>query len=102
LFFIKSIASVNRDFFMVYSGNSMYKLLRADARRKRVTLHGDPFKDRYSSGTDYPYWKGTVVGIDISLDATGEFNTLLDLIRRTYIKTIKERKKQRYRRPRFI
>lgn len=101
LFFIKSIAKVNRDFFMIYSGNAMYKLLKSEPSN-RVRLYADPFNDRHSKGDDFPYWTGTVVGIDITLDATEEFSILLDLIRDTYIRTVKERKKARYRRPRFI
>lgn len=100
LFFIKSIAAVNRDFFMIYSGNAMYKLLKSKSLRPR--LHADPFKDRYSVKEDLPYWQGTAVGIDISLDNTKEFSVLLNLIREIYIKTIKERKKQKYKRARFI
>jgi anti-sigma regulatory factor (Ser/Thr protein kinase) len=102
LFFIKSIAQVNREFFMIYSGNAIYKLLKSKPGSNRITLHGDPFQDRHSKGEDYPYWEGTAVGIDISLDKTKGFSILLDLIRDTYIKTIKERKKERYRKPRFI
>lgn len=100
LFFIKSIAKVNRDFFMIYSGNAMYKLLKSEP--VHIRLYADPFKDKHSKDEDLPYWQGTIVGIDISLDATKEFSILLDLIRATYIKTVKERKKARYRRPRFI
>lgn len=100
LFFIKSIAKINKDFFVIYSGDSMYKLLKHGSEHTR--LYSDPFRDRHSKREDLPYWKGTVVGIDISLDATKEFSELLDLIRDLYIKTIKERKKERYRRPRFI
>ena len=102
LFFIKSIAKVNRDFFLIYSGNSMYKLLKLNADARRIRLHADPFSDRHSKEENFPFWNGTVVGIDISLDATKEFSLLLDLIRKTYVKTIKERKKARYRRPKFI
>ena len=102
LFFIRSIAKVNRDFFMIYSGDAMYKLLKSKAGLKRIRLHADPFKDRHSKGEKFPFWKGTVVGIDMSLDSTKEFSILLDLIRDTYIKTIRERRKARYRRPRFI
>lgn len=102
LFFIKSIANVNRDFFMIYSGNAMYKLLKIKPSPKQVILHADPFKDKYSSGEDFPFWRGTIVGIDISLDTTREFSILLDLIRDTYVKTVKERRKAKYRRPRFI
>ncbi|MCX6814631.1 MAG: ATP-binding protein [Candidatus Aenigmarchaeota archaeon] len=102
LFFIKSIAQINRDFFMIYSGNAMFKLLKSADGRKHVRLEADPFKNRHSKGEDYPFWNGTVVGIDISLSKTSEFSVLLDLIREVYIKTVRERKKEGYRKPRFI
>jgi anti-sigma regulatory factor (Ser/Thr protein kinase) len=102
LFFIKSIAQVNREFFMIYSGNAMYKLLKSKPDSKHIILHGDPSKDRHSEGEDYHFWQGTVVGVDISLSKTEEFSVLLDLVRDAYVKTIKERKKEKYRRPKFI
>jgi len=102
LFFIKSIAKVNRDFFIIYSGDSMYKLLKSKPGKRRVRLHADPFDDRHSNVENLPLWKGTVVGIDITLDSTEEFSILLDLIRNTYINSIRERKKQRKQRARFI
>lgn len=102
LFFIKSIAKVNHDFFLIYSGETMYKLLKSSQEKRRISLYANPFKDRHSSDENLPYWMGTIVGIDISLDKTKEFSVLLDLIRETYVKTIRERKKARYRRPKFI
>lgn len=102
LFFIKSIAKVNRDFFIIYSGNTMYKLLKSDLDKEKIKLYADPLKDKHSKDENLPYWTGTIVGIDISLDATKEFSLLLDLIRDIYVKTIKERRKAKYRRPRFI
>jgi len=101
LFFIKSIADVNRDFFMIYSGKAMYKLLKRKLG-SRVRLSIDPFSDRHSKEDQFPFWQGTVVGIDISLDATREFSALLDLIKDTYTKAVKERKKAKYKKPRFI
>lgn len=102
LFFIKSIAKVNRDFFMIYSGNSMYKLLKT-AVDKKVRLYADPFQDKHSNKNNLPYWQGTVVGVDLNLNSNEAFNHLLNLIREIYSKTIKERRKQYYkRRPRFI
>ena len=56
----------------------------------------------YSKGEKYPFWEGTVVGVDISLSETKEFSILLDLIREVYIKTIRERKKEKFKEPRFI
>jgi anti-sigma regulatory factor (Ser/Thr protein kinase) len=101
LFFIKSIASVNRDFFIVYSGSGFYKLLKKPPS-KTLRLNADPSKDRHSEDDSLPFWQGTVVGIDISLDQTEEFSLLLDAIKETYSHAVKERKKNRYRKPKFI
>ena len=84
---------------MIYSGNAMYKLLKSGAKPE---LHADPFRDRHSSDNNLPVWQGTVVGIDISLDSTNEFSILLDLIWETYKKAIRERKKIRVKKVRFI
>lgn len=100
LFFIKSIAQVNRDFFVIYSGHAMYKLLKRNP--KRLVLHADPFEDRHSRDEDLPFWKGTVVGIDITLGTSREFSILLDHIRKTYQKAVRERRKARYKKPRFL
>ncbi len=101
LFFIKSIATRNRNFFVIYSGNAMYKLLkRKDGDTK---LFADPFSDRHSKNGDLPYWQGTVVGIDITLDSTEAFTLLLDLMRDIYGEAIKERRRLRkHRTPKFI
>ena len=100
LFFIKSIASVNQDFFVICSGDTMYKLLK---RRTRLTrLHADPFDDRHSMIDGLPPWPGTLVGVDISLDQSSDFADLLDSIRNTYDQAVRERKKTRLRKPRFI
>ena len=101
LFFIKSIASVNRDFFILYSGSALYKLLKRTSE-KRISLRADPFKDRHSKDGGLPAWQGTVVGVDITLDQTKEFSLLLEAIRKTYSKAVQERKKARHKRPRFI
>lgn len=101
LFFIKSIAKVNRDFFVIYSGNALYKLLK-NSKTSKPRLHADPFQDKHSTGSDFPHWQGTVVGVDMNLDTTEEFSSLLDLIRQTYSKSVKARKKESYKKARFI
>lgn len=100
LFFIKSIAAVNHDYFMIYSGKAMYKLLKA--KTNSISLHANPFDDKYSKEENFPFWQGTIVGIDISLDTTKEFSTLLDLVGDTYKKSIMERKKAKYKKAKFI
>lgn len=98
LFFIKAIATVNHDFFMIYSGNALYKLLKSKSGR----LYSDPFADRHSATENLPQFNGTAVGIDISLDETKEFSGLLDLIRDIYSETVRERKKAKHKKPKFI
>ncbi|QQR80318.1 MAG: ATP-binding protein [Deltaproteobacteria bacterium] len=100
LFFIKSIANVNRDFFVIYSGDSLYKLLKK--KGSRIHLNIDPFKDRHASCENLPYWQGTVVGVDITLDQTEAFTSLLQAIRKTYSTAVRERQKARYKKARFI
>jgi len=102
LFFIKSIANVNRDYFMIYSGRAMYKLLKRRPDVKTIKLQADPFNDRHSKNENLPFWRGTIVGIDISLDETNEFSMLLNLIRTTYSKAIRERKEAKHKHPIFI
>ncbi|MFH1874591.1 MAG: ATP-binding protein [Pseudomonadota bacterium] len=102
LFFIKSIAKVSRDFFMIYSGNAMYKLLKSKATSSRVNLNIDPFKDSHSKNSDFPYWQGAAVGIDISLEQKQTFLELLESLRKTYSKAISEQKTKKYKRPKFI
>lgn len=99
LFFIKSIASVNSDFFVMYSGKGFYKLLKR--KNKKIELHADPIEDRHSKRDDLPNWKGTVVGIDLSLNTTQEFSLLLELLNQTLKEAIKDRKKERYKKPQF-
>ena len=102
LFFTKSLAKINRDFFMIYSGKGMYKLLKTPKNKKEIKLIADPLKDHSSYDIDYPYWQGTIVGIDLCLNEHADFNNLLDLIRDFYQKARKERTRQKYKKPRFI
>lgn len=101
LFFIKSLAKISRDFFMIYSGEAMYKLLKTN-KNKELKLVSNPFQDHYSSKNKLPFWKGTAVAIDICLDKTINFNELLNLIRKVYREGKKEENKLKYKKPRFI
>jgi len=101
LFFIKSLAKMSRDFFMIYSGKAMYKLLK-NPKNKQVKLISDPLKDHHSFETNLPFWRGTVVAIDLCLDNTLNFNGLLDLIRKVYREGRKHQNKIKYKKPQFI
>jgi anti-sigma regulatory factor (Ser/Thr protein kinase) len=101
LFFIKSLATRNKNFFVIYSGSGMYKLLKRDPDENSLFI--DPFDDRHSQGNDFPFWQGTAVGIDITLNVTEEFKHVLDLIRDVYGQAIRERKQmKKHPQPKFI
>jgi anti-sigma regulatory factor (Ser/Thr protein kinase) len=102
LYFIKSIAQVARNYFVVYSGKGIYELLLHDKRIKNPRLHPNPNDDRHSDRNNAPHFHGTLVAIDITLDSdTDDFEKLMSDIRESYVRAVRERKKIRFREPRF-
>lgn len=103
LFFIKSIAKITRNYFVVYSGNAEYTLLKHKKRIKGMPrLYADPDRDPHNESDAAASFQGTLVAVDISLDETTEFNDLLASIGDVYDKAIRERKISKYRLPKFI
>ena len=99
LFFIRSIAKVSENFFVLYSGNTLYKLQRK--QNERNILYGDAFMENHSLVEDLPRWQGTAIGIDINVDDTHEFSALLDVIRKSYSIDVKTQKKKHFKKIRF-
>jgi hypothetical protein len=56
LFFTKSIAALSRNFFVLYSGDSMFKLQRGSAAAI-PQLNPDPVNDNHKLTTGLPYWE---------------------------------------------
>lgn len=100
LYFVKSIAQLSGNFFVIYSGRTLFKLLKSQG--DQPMLSGDPRLTSHTSVTDLPFWQGTVVGIDISVDENANFGQLLDDIRRSYALDVRARRKAYYKRIRFI
>ena len=100
LFFIKSIAKISRGYFVIFSGNSTYTLLksRPDVKNK---LYSDPFRDHCAFSDKISRFDGTLVAVDIKLDKTLEFTELLGEIRSVFEEAISERKKNNVRSPNF-
>jgi len=103
LFFIKSIAKITRNYFVIYSGNAEYTLIKYKKRIKGFPrLYADPNRDPHSETNNAPEFLGTLVAVDISLHETPEFNELLSSIGKVYDKAIRDRKRARYRQPKFL
>jgi anti-sigma regulatory factor (Ser/Thr protein kinase) len=101
LFITKSISMLTRNYFVIYSGTGVYRLLQRRPDVKKIKLRADPADDRHTETNEAPKFEGTLVGIDISLDKIDEFATLLAHIRDVYWSAVKERKKERFKRPKF-
>ena len=82
LFFTKSIGVLSRNRFVLYSGDSMFRLMQTRQRYQPV-LHADPTRDPHKFDSA-PNWKGTVVGIDLNIEQSIEFADLLSQIRSAY------------------
>jgi anti-sigma regulatory factor (Ser/Thr protein kinase) len=98
LFFTKSIAVLSRNRFFLYSGDSMFRLMKTRKRNQPV-LHADPALDPHAF-VPAPNWNGTVVGIDLNIEQGVEFADLLNEIRGAYRIDVK-RKKDYARKIRF-
>ncbi|SRR6266436_8054461 len=90
LFFTKSIATLSRNRFFLYSGDSMFRLMKTRKRYEPV-LHGDPARDPHAF-VDAPKWPGTVVGIDLNIEQGVEFAELLNQINKAYSIDVKSRR----------
>lgn len=100
LFFTKAIACASRNFFIAYSGDALFKLRRTPSGQTPV-IQADPDKDIATRDVGLPPWQGTVMGIDIGIEAHKTFATLLKEIRGAYHLQVREGRKAKYRRPRF-
>ena len=102
LFFIKSIAKITRNYFAIYSGKAEYTLLKHPKRLKGIPrLYADPTRDPHSEINTAPDFSGTLVAVDLSLEETPEFNSLITTIGNTYDQAIRERKRGKYREHHF-
>lgn len=88
---------------MVYSGSGVYKLLLRDKRFMNPRLTLNPEEEHHTERSDAPYLQGTLVAIDLTLDSDiNAFGELLAKIRDNYGNAIRQRKRQQYRRFKFI
>ncbi|MES2971021.1 MAG: hypothetical protein V4702_01720 [Patescibacteria group bacterium] len=101
LFFVKSISMVTRNYFMIYSGTGVYKLLKRRPDVRSIRLNANPDSDRNSQTDSAPNFPGTLIAIDITLEKIDEFAALLEMIRNAYSSAVKARRKERFT-PRFI
>jgi hypothetical protein len=101
LFFTKCIAQSTRNHFLIYSGDSYFKL-RATPRNKDIVFNADPRKDYASIKEGLPYFNGTLIGIDVHIADTAAFNRLIDRIGDAYRHSLNKLQKDYFKRIKFI
>ncbi len=102
LYIVKSIVRMTRNYFVVYSGDSAYKMHKYDKRVKYgPRLNDNPFVDKHTSYDNLPSFGGTLIGLDITLTDTERFSEILERIKKSYSQAIRERKKRKYREIKF-
>lgn len=100
LFFTKSIASLSRNYFVIYSNDCLFKLLRRP-ETERPILFADPNQDYHKITTNLPKWRGTIIGIDIAVEPGVEFSDFLATIRKAYSIDVRKKKVDYFRKIRF-
>jgi anti-sigma regulatory factor (Ser/Thr protein kinase) len=100
LFFTKCIAQSTRNHFLIYSGDSYFKL-NLTRPNENIEFNPNPCDDHRTSRTDLPYFQGTLVGIDINITETEAFNNLIQKIGNAYQLSVKKSKKDFFRRINF-
>ncbi|MGA2171929.1 MAG: ATP-binding protein [Sedimentisphaerales bacterium] len=100
LFFTKCIAQSTRNHFLIYSGDSYFKL-RTRPSSEEIHFNANPEDDYATIKDSLPVFHGTVVGIDIHIEDTTAFNKLMQMIGDSYRASLNKMKKDYYKRIKF-
>lgn len=102
LYIVKSIVKITRNYFVIYSGDSAYKMHKYDKRVKfGPRLNDNPFADKHTAYDGLPSFGGTLIGLDITLTDTEQFSNILERIKVSYSQAIRSRKKRKYKEIKF-
>ena len=99
LFFTKCIAQTTRNHFLIYSGSAYFKLRLSSGP---VEFHPNPTDDNCSICEGLPHFHGTLIGMDISIQDTRAFNKLIESIGSVYQSSVKQSRKDYYKRIKFV
>ena len=100
LFFTKSIAKSTRNHFLIYSGDTYFKLNLTTAGRQ-ILFEPDPLQDKHTMKEKLPYFQGTLIGIDVHISDDAVFENLISQIGSAYRLSVKKNTKDYFKRIRF-
>lgn len=97
----KAIAQATRNHFLIYSGDAYFKL-KITPERNPIKYFADPKRDNHSKGEGFPNFNGTVIGIDITTKESPAFANIITRIGDIYQLSVKQAKKDFYKKIRFV
>lgn len=100
LFFTKCIAQTTKNHFLIYSGDSYFKL-KLTPKGESISFKANPMEDYNTIKDKLPYFKGTLIGIDINIEDEENFNKLIEGIGKAYQLNVKKERKDYYKRINF-
>lgn len=100
LFFTKCIAQSTKNHFLLYSGDSYFKL-NLTPGDESIRFNPDASYDYCSIRDLLPYFQGTLVGIDINIEDDEAFNNLISSIGSAYQLSVKKSTKDYFKRINF-
>jgi hypothetical protein len=68
---------------------------------RNLSFYADPREDRNTIKNMLPYFRGTLVGIDINIEDDENFNRLIEAIGKAYQLNVKKESKNYYKRINF-
>lgn len=92
LFFTKCIAKSTRNHFLIYSGDTYFKL-KLTPPQQTVHYYTNPLDDKSTIKEKLPEYRGTLIGIDINLSDSAAFVKLMDRIGNAYQLGIRKTKR---------
>lgn len=81
LFITRCIAKGIGGYFVLISGNGLYRLRRSKEPDDQLKLWPDPFLDRSDKVKLKSPWNGTVVALEVPIDKIAEFQSFFEWVR---------------------
>jgi hypothetical protein len=89
-----------KSFSNLLLGDSYFKLCTTTSGT--ITFNPNPADDVSTIKDELPFFNGTLIGIDLSIDDTEAFNNLMKRIGEVYQLSVKKGKKNYYKRIKFV
>ena len=83
LFITRSIAKGTGGYFLMSTGNAVYRLRRSNDPDKQLSLFADPYTEQRHDGWEFDSsWQGTIASVEIRMNKIEDFQEFFSWIRK--------------------